>query len=199
MHPPHKSLSIPRLELISARTLTNLMDSAKNALSDQIEIQSCNCCLDSKTALFWLNNAGEWKQFERQRVNEILGKCDKESWNHCPGKENPADIGSRGIGAGNLKNSRIWWKGLEWLVKGKGYWPKNDCVERTDEVDVESKKNVAVLVGLEVKKCLIGSVIDVCRFSDMDKLLRVTAMVMRFLANMKAKIVGRDIIHQKNL
>ena len=190
---PLKSLSIPRLELMSARILAKLMDSVKNALSDQIEIQLCKYWLDSKTALFWLNNAGEWKQFVRQRVNEILGKCDKESWNHCPGKENPADIGSRGMGAGKLKNSRIWWRGPEWLVKGKEFWPKNECVERTDEVDVESKKNVAVLVGLEVKKCLIGSVIYVCRFSEMDKLLRVTAMVLRFLANMKAKVVGRDI------
>ena len=52
---------------------------------------------------------------------------------------------------------------------------------------------MAVLVGLEVKKCLIGSVIGVCRFSEMDRLLRVTAMVLRFLANMKAKVEGRDI------
>ena len=72
---------------MSARILANLMGSVKNTLSDQIEIQSFNYWLDSKMALFWLNNAGEWKQFVRQRVNEILGKCDKESWNHCQGKK----------------------------------------------------------------------------------------------------------------
>lgn len=33
---------------------------------------------DRKTALFWINNAGEWKQFAQQRVNDILRLTEKE-------------------------------------------------------------------------------------------------------------------------
>ena len=39
---------------------------------------------------------GQWKQFVRSRVNEILGATRKDRWRHCPGEINPADIGSRG-------------------------------------------------------------------------------------------------------
>ena len=79
---PLKGLSIPRLELMSARILANLMENVRNALSFQVEITSFKYWLDSETALFWLNNAGEWKQFVRQRVNEILAKTDKNNWGH---------------------------------------------------------------------------------------------------------------------
>ena len=112
-----------------------------------------------------------------------MGKSDKDSWSHCPGKDNPADIGSRGMVAGKLKLSRMWWEGPEWLMKGKEFWPRNTCIERTEEVEVEQKKDLTVPMGVEDKKCLVGSVIDIDRFNDMDKLLRVTAMVLRFIGN----------------
>ena len=47
-------------------------------------------------------------------------------------------------------------------------------------------------MGVEDKKCLVGSVIDIDRFSDMDKLLRVTAMVLRFIGNTRAKVEGKE-------
>ena len=60
---PLKGLTIPRLELMSARILATLMDTVKNALAEQIEISEVRYWLDSKTALHWMYNAGEWKQF----------------------------------------------------------------------------------------------------------------------------------------
>ena len=64
---PLKTLSISCLELMSARILANLMLNVMNALSSQIKLTSCRYWLDSKTALFWLINASEWKQFVRQK------------------------------------------------------------------------------------------------------------------------------------
>ena len=69
---PMKAQTIPRLELMSARILAQLMDSVKTALGSYVEFTEIRYWLDSKTALCWINNRGEWKQFVRHRVNEIL-------------------------------------------------------------------------------------------------------------------------------
>ena len=69
---PLKELTIPRLELMSARILASLMDTVYKALQTQVKIDSCRYWLDSKTALYWINNAGLWRQFVQHRVNEIL-------------------------------------------------------------------------------------------------------------------------------
>jgi hypothetical protein len=68
----NKNHTIPRLELMSGRILAQLMSSVKHALGSEVEIIETYFWLDSKTALCWIINRGEWKQFVRYRVNEIL-------------------------------------------------------------------------------------------------------------------------------
>ena len=93
---PLKELSIPRLELMSARILAQLVNMTRNALQWQLKIDGVRFWLDSKMAQSWIQNKGEWKQFVRHRVNEILSLTNKEEWAYCPTGENPADLGSRG-------------------------------------------------------------------------------------------------------
>ena len=66
---PLKSQTIPRLELMSDRILAQLVDTMKSALRQEVDIVSTRLWLDSKTALCWINNQQEWKQFVRHRVN----------------------------------------------------------------------------------------------------------------------------------
>ena len=75
---PIKTHTIPRLELMSARILAKLVAAVKTALDVQVEIVETCYWLDSKTALCWINNKGEWKQFVSHRVNEILKLARKE-------------------------------------------------------------------------------------------------------------------------
>ena len=77
---PLKVLSIPRLELMSARILAQLVDTVKKALRNYIELDGSKCWLDSKTALCWVKNKGEWKQFVHHRVTEILRLTYKDDW-----------------------------------------------------------------------------------------------------------------------
>ena len=92
---PLKETGIPRLELMSAGLLAQVMNTVRDSLKNQVKIDYVRFWLDSMTALYWITNKGEWKQFVHHRVNEILRLTNKEEWGHCPGVENPADIGSR--------------------------------------------------------------------------------------------------------
>ena len=38
--------------------------------------------------------------FIANRLSEILDTSEPDQWRHCPGKLNPADEGTRGMGAG---------------------------------------------------------------------------------------------------
>ena len=137
---PVKTLTIPRLELMSARILAQLMETVKKALESQLEISRAKYWLDSKTALCWIQNRGEWKQFVCHRVNEILKLSHKNDWAYCPGEENPADIGSRGMLGSRLRDEKLWWCGPEWLTRKEDEWPQTiDMIE--DMATPESKKN----------------------------------------------------------
>lgn len=180
---PLKTQTIPRLELMSGRVLAKLMETVQNALKEEVEIKGSRMWLDSKTALWWINNRGEWKQFVRQRVNEILRITRKEDWAHCPGEQNPADVGSRGELASGLKENKLWWRGPAWLSGPKEEWPVAQICETPQSIDEEKKMTVTV-TGV-TSKFGISNVIEINAFSRLGRLLRVTAWVKRFLFNLQ--------------
>ena len=119
---PVNAQTIPRLELMAARTLAQLMDTVRNALAGEVEIDQVKYFSDSKTVLCWIANKNEWKVFVKHRVNEILKWSKKEDWGYCPSAENPADVGSRGMGAHGLTETELWWNGPRWLrTPGEGF------------------------------------------------------------------------------
>ena len=183
---PLKSLSIPRLELMSARILVTLMDTVKTALSSKLRIDETRFWLDSKTALCWIHNQGEWKNFVQHRVNEILKLSSKDDWGHVAGKENYADIGSRGANASELRVSDLWWEGPNWLKEGRGDWLSKFNPKESNEVGEEWKKASVMTIIVEEQK-RPSSVIDTNRFSTLSRLLRVTAYVNRFIKKVRDK------------
>ena len=173
---PLKKLTIPRLELMSGRVLARLMDTVKNALSEVVHITGTRQWLDSRTALWWINNKGEWKQFIRQRVNEIFRLTRKEDWAHCPGEQNPADVGSRGERASRLKENKLWWRGPASSSRPRDGWPVSQIIETPESSEEEKKVLVTVAnVNTEDK---VSNLIDVCKFSRLGKLVRVTSWVI---------------------
>ena len=112
---PLTKQSIPRLELLSGVILARLASSVKKALQAQVQIDKTYLWLHSRTTIYWIKEAKEWKQFVQNLVTEILTLTEESMWNHCPGTENPAVIGSRGESAFKLKGSQLWWKGPVWL------------------------------------------------------------------------------------
>ena len=106
--------------------------------------------------------------------------------------DNPADIRSRGATASQLKNSLLWCEGPQWLKENEGTWPRGMRLENMDGVNEETK-NVTVLIKETETYPQIGNVIDINRFVSLRKLLRVTAMVKRFIENIEGGRAGRPL------
>ena len=113
---PLSKQTIPRLERLSALVWARLIDSIIKALESEINLNRPVCWTDSKVTWYWITQDDkEWKKFVQHRVDEIRKLVPLECWNHCPGKDNPADILSRGINPRELPTSELWWNGPKWL------------------------------------------------------------------------------------
>ena len=89
-----RGLTIPRLELIAGHMAVNLISNVASAIGEG-RITSQHCWLDSTVALYWIEGAGEYRQFVANRVAKIRSHTSVK-WHYVPTDQNPADLGSRG-------------------------------------------------------------------------------------------------------
>ena len=140
------------------------------------------------TVLYWIRNNKIWKQYVQHRVAEIHQLTCRESWRHCPGSCNPADLPSRGGSADELLAQSMWWKGPSFLQSLDAQWPENPVEEISNEIQTELVKNQPLITSSlvntarsENSQFTIEELIDVSRYSNLNRLLRVTAYVVRFI------------------
>ncbi|KAL5488550.1 hypothetical protein EMCRGX_G017504 [Ephydatia muelleri] len=101
---PLQEQTIPRLELLGALLLSRLMVNIASALNSELTLNAPVCYTDSKVVLFWIQRCDkEWRQFVENRIREIRHLISVEAWRHCPGKDNPADLPSRGVDLSVIK------------------------------------------------------------------------------------------------
>jgi hypothetical protein len=102
-----KGARVNSLELLSAFLLGGLVSTVWQAL---IQLKDATWYTDSQVAYFWITRRErEWKQFVQNRVNEIRELVPPESWRHCPGAENLADIPSRDVSPRELQEKLDFW------------------------------------------------------------------------------------------
>ncbi|GBM20678.1 hypothetical protein AVEN_150654-1 [Araneus ventricosus] len=180
---PVKKLTLPRLELLGALIAARIASYLKSLL----RISACDtyCWTDSSIALNWIKGSAiRWKQFVANRVREIQTLTDPGKWKFCEGRENPADLLSRGCSAQKLLNSEIWWSGTRWLSQPKYLWPAT--VERKIPEEITELKGVKTVVqNITVQKpehpfhCLFN------KCSSWSKVVRVAAWCLRFIKNLQ--------------
>ena len=186
---PLKKQTIPRLELLGALILARLV----NKLDVSGENVKTVFWTDSMTVLCWIKNERIWKQYVQHRIEEIRSLTSREEWRHCPGDTNPADLPSRGVSAKDLSTNTTWWNGPQFLYRPESEWPEIRLTHSENEVVLqEAVKNPAVVTHSLVNNATdqstdkkIDQVIDVKRFSSLTKLLRVTALVVKFVNQLK--------------
>ncbi|KRY17347.1 hypothetical protein T12_7757, partial [Trichinella patagoniensis] len=180
---PVKRLSLPRLELMGALTAARLIRFAQEA--SQLGVRSLFCWSDSEVTLAWVRSASSrWKPFVRNRVEEIQRLVEPTCWRHCPGKDNPADLLSRGSSLKGLARNSRWWQGPRWLSGPAEGWPRKRGPSDPNSLPPleEARASQAALL-VSVVTHAQDDVLHPSRYGDIEKLFRITALCLRFAKN----------------
>jgi hypothetical protein len=115
---PTKTESISRLELAGCVLGVRL----RNAVASAFEInpEEINYWTDSTNCLYWITSPSSIsKTFVSNRVGEIQNESKQERWRHVPTDQNPADVPTRFWKVDDLKKSKLWWNGPDFLSKSE--------------------------------------------------------------------------------
>lgn len=174
---PIKPATIPRLELCGALIGARLYEKARTALRAQIK--HVVFWTDSMIVLGWLKMLpSKLQPFVRNRIADILETTGSCTWRHVPTDENPADIISRGVSVTSLQSLTLWWQGPDYLKRDPAHWP---ATPSTVDKLPETRNEVSLIVHNSTSRELI----DFSRFSNLSRLQRTVAYVLRFINVLK--------------
>ncbi|XP_065075911.1 uncharacterized protein LOC135699568 [Ochlerotatus camptorhynchus] len=174
---PLKPLSIPRLELCAALIASRLYDRISKALD--INFSVVVFWSDSTVVLQWMKSPPRsWKTFVANRISEIQSTTHGSEWLHVAGKDNPADLVSRGMSAEELVANNLWKYGPTWLQEDISRWPVQLTQEdQLPSEEMEANPNV-ILTTQTLKPTSLFE-----RFSSYPLLLGAVAYCFRFYNN----------------
>ena len=176
---PAKSESIPRLELCASLLGSRLVNKVISAVS--LGVRAVNkikgqrgisfdaeyFLLDSQVALGTLNKGSLANDFTGNCVAEVRGKTTNAVFGWLQSGDNISDLGTRGAKVEMVGEGSEWQCGPAWLRDPIESWPIE--VWPLSELPVVS-------VGVEVD----APIIDAGKFSDLDRLHKVTALCFKF-------------------
>ncbi|XP_058985262.1 uncharacterized protein LOC131805726 [Musca domestica] len=171
VNPIKNRKTLPKLELCAANLLAKLMTKVMKILSIEANVFMWS---DSSIALSWIRNSSSKDRFIRTRVKEIQQWVPAAKWQYVKSKENPADMGSRGISADKLPENNLWWNGPSWLMRDEESWDTKEPVY----------VNVAVTNANSGPNYFNHMVKD---YSSFTRLKRVIAYVLRYIAKLRGK------------
>jgi len=187
---PTKTVSIPRLELLAVLIGVKCMTFMKRYLN--LPVCRMKLWTDSQCVLHWIKSAKELPTFVKNRVKEIRSYDNIEKAYVCT-SENPADVATRGTSIDKLIANECWWSGPKWILLPESSWPdqQHDHKETASEitvfcVDTDTRVEAAKLHTND-KNTNICSQIDINRFGSIQKLLRVTVLVLRFVNKLRKR------------
>ena len=183
---PLAAHTLPRLELLGACLLSRLVDKVvsthKPLRFDKVVYYS-----DSKNVLHWINSDNrQWSIFVQNRVVEIHRLTKAADWRYVRSERNPADVATRPISGPDLVSSEMWWHGPSFLVDETiACGDKVNVAQPTPECLAERKKSAKVVVREDPE-----TILDLKRYSSFAKVMRVTSLVLKFIARSRGKVFG---------
>ncbi|XP_064645114.1 uncharacterized protein LOC135498660 [Lineus longissimus] len=175
-------MTLPRLELLAAVIASNLGKYVCDQLNN-LRITKKVPWSDSQIVLCWLKSKKHLPSFVKRRVSAIR-KFNFNEYRYCPTNENPADLLTRGITSRKLANSDLWWHGPEWLTGGD--WPISETYDSAILLQLNADDETEPKELKPVTPPNISAIINVNDYGKLTKLLRVTALVQRFISNLQS-------------
>ncbi|GIY25713.1 uncharacterized protein CDAR_263721 [Caerostris darwini] len=175
-----KTISLHQLELCGALLLSKLMDFTCKAFD--IPISQSHFHTDFTIVLAWIgSHASRWKTFVANRVAKIQTLSSPTQWHHVSGKENPADIATRGVSSSALLTS-VWLCGPEFLYNECSFHPEFSVPTLNDSVSTLNDP-------VPEQRCCVQSTIAANhlpnsndlfqKYSSLSKLKRVAVYCLR--------------------
>lgn len=179
---PIKPMTTPRLELNAALLLSRLIEKLQDAI--KVKPSEIHLWTDSTVALSWIRtDAAKLKQYVGNRVEIIEGITKRMFWHHIDGKQNPADLVSRGSDPGKLISNKLWWSGPDWLEENFDYLEDHQ-IRESEEYLEELRPSTNLVITTQK-----WNMFD--RYSSATQLIRLIAIWRRYLKNL------RDIVTAK--
>ena len=79
---------------------------------------------DSINVLWWVHRSRSFKPFIANHIGEIQASSEPRKWRHVSKVMNQADLSARNMSVGDLKKSRLWWEGPDFLKWNEEFWPE---------------------------------------------------------------------------
>lgn len=192
---PNRPISIPRMELQAAVLgvrLANMFNTTHT-----LKITRRVFWSDSINVLCWINSPRKFKVYVAHRIGEILESSIASEWRWIPTKLNVADFATKCARFRNSLTPPHWFQGPGFLCTPENNWPKSPSnLPAPDENDIELRCTV-VISNNEFNDVLRP---DISRFSNLSRLLRTQAYVLRFFNRHKngGPLESQELIDAEN-
>ncbi|XP_018314710.1 uncharacterized protein [Mycetomoellerius zeteki] len=181
-------MTIPRLELAGAVLVTKLVKHLLQVFN-QYSI-SVYLWTDSTVAYTWIiNHPSRWKDFVHNRVCYIQEALPQAQWGLVSGRENPADLATRGLTLMQLAEREFWWNGPAWLLEPPDCWSQKPTTFEKEEVIEERSRNILTTRVTSTENWDL-----LHRYSSLTRLVRITALCQRAINRFKG-ISNSSLLH----